>query len=177
MNYSQSSNIYESYLCILEKMSSTWSPKEKRNHFCKIGLIINTIFKTVEIFSVFFFLLFLFLFLYVNNLRWLTFPPGIRGRSRQLRRRGQKKQLGESNIAPYPQRMNILPIIAQYHSKDDYLQKLSKKNPRKWGGGAQHPRHLPPKKSPMEIKLLFIWRTKSTWKTRRGVAAAPRTVT
>ena len=49
-----------------------------------------------------------------------------RGRSRQLRKRGLKKFGRECNLAPYPKHVNILGVIAQHHSKDDYLQKISK---------------------------------------------------
>ena len=33
----------------------------------------------------------------------------------------------ECNLAPYPQHMNILGVISQYHSKEGYLQKTLKR--------------------------------------------------
>ena len=49
------------------------------------------------------------------------------GGSRKLRKRGLKKFWQERNIAPYPEHMNILGLVEQYHSKDGWLQKLYRK--------------------------------------------------
>ena len=50
-----------------------------------------------------------------------------RGVSRKFRKRGPKQFWRECNIAPHPQHMNILGVIAQFHSKDGYLQNIREK--------------------------------------------------
>ena len=57
-------------------------------------------------------------------------------------RGGRKQFWRECNLALYPQHMNILGVIAQQHSKDGYLKKMSKQSQKRAGEGFFGPRNL-----------------------------------
>ena len=75
--------------------------------------------------------------LFVFMLQFLS-----QGWIQKIQKDGAENIFGENAASLHTQHMNILGVIAQYHSKDDYLQNNSKNSEKKagWGGGGRPPR-------------------------------------